>query len=243
MVLEVKDDKIPFYKQYVSVAIIIICCIVMALQYLDYFYGTGTMLIGLAFRPDTLLTGDPFSILTLFTSMFMHGDIVHLIMNMWFFYVVADNCEKALGHLGFLLTYLASGLFATFFHTMTSVVAGMALFQAGLYSEYPILQIPSIGASGAIFGIIAVYGIVFPNIKLAILANPLSGSSNVSRTIKASTFVVLYVIAEISYGIYGIINPLNAGSTAHFAHVGGFIIGAIVAYTYVWRKETKSKKK
>lgn len=243
MVLEVKDDKIPFYKQYVSVIIIVICCIVMALQYLDGYFGTGTMLIGLAFRPDTLLKGEPISILTLFTSMFMHGDIVHLIMNLWFFYVVADNCEKALGHLGFLLTYLASGLFATFLHTMTSVVAGMVLFQAGAYSLYPILEIPSLGASGAIFGMIGVYGILFPKTKLAILANPLSGSSKVSKTINAQTFIVLYVIAEISYGIYGIINPLNAGSTAHFAHVGGFIIGAMVAYIYVWRKESKSKKK
>ena len=90
---------------------------------------------------------------------------------------------------------------------------------------------------------IGVYGILFPKTKLAILANPLSGSSSVSKTINAQTFIILYVIAEISYGIYGIINPLNAGSTAHFAHVGGFIIGAIVAYIYVWRKETKSKKK
>ena len=243
MVLEVKDDKIPFYKQYVSVAIIIICCIVMALQYLDLFYGSGTMLISYAFRPDTLLKGDPISFLTLFTSMFMHGDIVHLIMNMWFFYVVADNCEKALGHLGFLLTYLASGLFATFLHTITSVVAGMVLYNSGAYAMYPILEIPSLGASGAIFGIIGVYGILFPETKLAVLANPLSGSSKVSKTINAQLFIVTYVIAEISYGIYAIIDPLSGGSTAHFAHVGGFIIGAIVAYVYVWRKEIKAKKK
>ncbi|MFX1276249.1 MAG: rhomboid family intramembrane serine protease [Promethearchaeota archaeon] len=246
MVYEVKDDQIPFYKQYVSLAIIAICCIVMALQYLDYFFWTGTMLINFAFVPSTLIRGEPISILTMFTSMFMHGDIVHLIMNMWFFYVVADNCEKALGHIGFLLTYLASGLFATFLHTITSIIAGMVIFNAGgsaLYNALPILDIPTLGASGAIFGIIGVYGIVFPKTKLAVLASPLTGSSKVSKTIDASVFVILYIIAEISYGIYGILAPFGAGNTAHFAHVGGFIIGAVVAYIYVWRKETKGKKK
>jgi len=177
----------------------------------------------------------------MFTSMFLHGDIVHLIMNMWFFYVVADNCEKALGHVGFLLTYIASGLFATFLHLISSIVAAMVLNGMGLYNTYKILEISCLGASGAIFGMIGVYGTLFPKTKLAILGNPLSGSSAVSKTIDASKFIALYIIAEITYGIYSIINPLGGDSTAHFAHIGGFIIGIVVAYIYVWRKETKEK--
>ena len=176
MVLEVKDDKIPFYKQYVSMAIIAICCLVMGLQYLDF---GGDMLINFAFRPDELIQGNPWAILTMFTSMFMHGDIVHLIMNMWFFYVVADNCEKALGHVGFLLTYIASGLFATFLHLISSIVAAMVLNGMGLYNTYRILEISCLGASGAIFGMIGVYGTLFPKTRLAILGNPLSGSTAV----------------------------------------------------------------
>lgn len=236
MAYEVKDDRIPFYKQYVSMVIIAICIVVIILQYLDGFFGTGTMLMEYAFVPSEFLRGE--KLWTVITSMFMHGDIVHIIMNMWFFYVVADNCEKKFGHLLFLIVYLASGLFATFLHAITTVIAGM--FSPALGSL--LLDIPSLGASGAIFGIIAAYGILFPDTKLALLANPLGGTGAVSRTVKASYFVAIYLITEVTYGIYGILNPLGAGSTAHWAHVGGALIGAIVAFIYKAYDENKKKK-
>lgn len=226
MVYEVKNDNIPMYRQYMSMLIIASCVIVMILQFLS-----PDMLIDFAFVPEQFFKGDPWAYLTMFTSMFLHGDLVHLIMNMWFFYVVADNCEKELGHVGFLLTYIASGLFASFLHAMTSIIASFA------YPE--ILSIPCLGSSGAIFGMIGVYGILFPKIQLALLSSPLTGSASVSKRIKASQFVALYLIAEVSYGIYALINPLGGGQTAHFAHVGGFVVGAIVAFIYKAYKDTK----
>ncbi|MFX1239184.1 MAG: rhomboid family intramembrane serine protease [Promethearchaeota archaeon] len=226
MVYEVKNDNIPMYKQYMSMLIIAACVIVMILQFLS-----PDMLINFAFVPEQFFRGEPWGFITMFTSMFLHGDLVHLIMNMWFFYVVADNCEKALGHIGFLLTYIGSGLFASFLHAMTSIIASFA---------FPdILSIPCLGASGAIFGMIGVYSILFPKTQLALLSSPLTGSVTVSRRIKASQFIALYLIAEVSYGIYSLIDPLGAGQTAHFAHVGGFVVGAIVAFIYKAYKEIK----
>ena len=239
MAYEVKDDRIPFYKQYVSIIIIAICIIVMILQYLDGFYGTGTMLIEFAFVPRDFIEGK--NLWTVFTSMFMHGDVVHIIMNMWFFYVVTDNCEKKFGHLLFLLTYLASGLFATFLHAITTILAGM--FAPTPEIAIMLLEIPSLGASGAIFGIIMAYGILFPETKLALLANPLGGTGKVSKTVKASYFVAIYMITEITYGIYAIMDPLGGGNTAHWAHVGGALIGAIVAFVYKAYEENKKKRK
>ena len=232
MAYEVKDDRIPFTRQYVSMIIIGICIVVMILQYLDY----PNMLIQYAFVPSEFLRGE--KLWTIFTSMFMHGDIIHIFMNMWFFYVVADNCEKKFGHILFLITYLASGVFATFLHAITTVIAGMLSPALGTL----LLDIPSLGASGAIFGIIAAYGILFPNTQLALLANPLGGTGTASRTVKASYFVVIYLISEITYGIIGILNPLGAGNTAHWAHVGGALIGAIVAFIYKAYDENKRKK-
>ncbi len=236
MAYEVKDDRIPFISQYVSVVIVIICAIVMALQYLDGFFGTGTMLIEFAFVPSEFLQGQ--KLWTIFTSMFMHGDIVHLIMNLWFFYVVADNCEKEFGHVLFLIIYFLSGIFATFLHAITTVLAGM--FVPALGSM--LLDIPCLGASGAIFGVIAAYGILFPSTKLALLANPLGGTGQVSKTVKASYFVAIYLVTEVTYGIYAILNPLGGGSTAHWAHVGGALVGAIAAFMYKAYDESKKKK-
>ena len=133
---------------------------------------------------------------------------------------------------------MVSGLFATFLHAITTVIASVLSPALGSL----LLDIPSLGASGAIFGIIAAYGILFPDTKLALLANPLGGTGTVSKTVKASYFVAIYFITEVTYGIYAIIDPIGLGSsTAHWAHVGGALIGAIVAFIYTAHEENKKK--
>ena len=97
--------------------------------------------------------------------------------------------------------------------------------------------IPSLGASGAIFGLMAVYAILYPENKF----NILSGSN--MRKVGAGVFIITYFIAELTYAIYSITDPLSLGQTAHFAHVGGFIGGAIIASIYKGVKGTSYKKK
>lgn len=172
---------------------------------------TGNMLIdGFAFTPAEFFAGKEWW--TLFTSMFMHANPVHIIMNMWFFYIVADNCEKALGHSWFLITYLVAGVVGTLLHGASSLI--VPLFY----------NIPTLGASGAIYGLIAVYAILFPNIRLQVV------TSKVPYRINARSFGLVYFVTEVIYGIISL--TAIADGTAHFAHLGGFIAGAAFALIF-----------
>ena len=98
MVIESESDKIPFFKQHASVIILAANIIVFIWQ---LSAPAGNMHIEFAFVPAEFFAGQ--NLWTLLTSMFMHGDIVHIIMNMWFFIVVTDNCEHAMGHIYYLI--------------------------------------------------------------------------------------------------------------------------------------------
>ncbi|MBN1213818.1 MAG: rhomboid family intramembrane serine protease, partial [Candidatus Lokiarchaeota archaeon] len=214
MVYEIENDKIPFYKEYIALVILVINIIVFIIQLTD---PTGNMYIyEAAFVPKEFFEGK--KILTIISSMFMHGDIVHILMNMWFFYVIADNCENFLGHFWFLTIYLLSGIAGSVLHALAS------LYIPVLY------DIPSLGASGAVYGLIAVYGILFPKIKLKLIM------SRVPQIIQAYHLMILYFITELTYALI----TFGTTGTAHFAHIGGFITGAIFA---VIIRITKKKKK
>jgi membrane associated rhomboid family serine protease len=201
MVYELEDDKVPFFSQFISVAIILINIIVFIIQLFD---PTGYMLIyDAAFIPSEFFAGK--KTWTIFTSMWMHADFYHIFMNMFFFYVVSDNCEKAMGHIYFLISYLISGLVGSFLHAFIALVTGLA-------------DIPSLGASGAVMGVVAIYGILFPRNRLRFYF---------VGTVSARTFIFIMFITEL---IYGIISLFYFTGTAHFAHIGGFIMGVIFAY-------------
>jgi len=127
-------------------------------------------------------------------------------MNMFFFYVVADNCEKAMGHIYFLISYLISGLVGSLLHGVIALAIGWG-------------DIPSLGASGAVMGVVAIYGILFPRNRLRYFY--------IRGTVSARTFIIITFITEL---IYGLISLFYITGTAHFAHVGGFIMGVIFAY-------------
>lgn len=206
MVVEIESDKIPFRKQYVSITIILINVIVFIIQLFD---PTGYMFVyEAAFIPGDFFSGQ--KLWTIFTAMFMHGDIIHIFMNMWFFYVVADNTEAYMGHLLFLITFIISGIAATLLHTSFTIFIPDQM------------NIPTLGASGAIFGVIAVYGILFPNNRLALFI------SYVPVNMRAKFFIIIYLVIQLIYGFL----LWGASSTAYFAHVGGFIAGAIIALLF-----------
>lgn len=225
MVFEAEPDKIPFFKQYFSVIILVANILFFVWQLMD---PAGQMHIEYAFVPNEFFAGE--KSYTLLTSMFMHGDFLHIIMNMWFFLVITDNCEHAMGHWLYLITYFASGLFATFLHALTSVIIPI---------WGPILgAIPSLGASGAIFGLMGVYLILYPKNKFYLPST--TGMS--MRKVNAGYFIIAYFISELTYAVYSFSNPFGS-STAHFAHVGGFIAGAIIAGIFKAVKGTSYQKK
>lgn len=222
MVYEAESDKIPFFKQYFSVIILAANIVVFIWQLLD---PNGQMHIEFAFVPADFFAG--INWWTLFTSMFMHGDYVHIIMNMWFFIIITDNCEHAMGHVLYLVTYFVSGICGSLLHGVTSLI-------------WPFMAvIPSLGASGAIFGLMGVYLILYPGNKFYLP----SATGMSMRKVSAGYFILTYFIAELSYAIYSLADPFGVGSTAHFAHVGGFVAGAIIAGVFKGIKGTSYKKK
>ena len=226
MVLEAESDKIPFFKQYFSVFILAANVIVFIWQLLD---PTGQMHIEFAFVPSEFFAGQ--NLVNLLTSMFMHGDIVHIIMNMWFFIIITDNCEHAMGHVYYLITYLVAGFCGSLLHALSTIIIPV---------WGPILStIPSLGASGAIFGLMGVYLILYPKNKFYLP----SATGTSMRKVSAGYFIITYFIAELTYAIVSLSNPFGMGQTAHFAHVGGFIAGAIIAGIFKGVKGESYKKK
>ena len=147
-----------------------------------------------------------FNPLTIFTSMFMHGGFAHVIGNMWFLYIFGDNVESILGHIKFFMFYLACGI-------------GAALAQ---FFIEPTSQVPMIGASGAVAGVLGAYMIRFPKARVHVLTVII---------IFITTFVVpaqivlgLWFLMQLSGGL-GSLGVDTTGGVAWFAHIGGFIIG------------------
>ena len=147
-----------------------------------------------------------FSLLSMFTAMFMHGGFMHLAGNMLFLWIYGDNVEHRLGHLNYLISYLAAGLAATLF---------FALFVPGS-------QIPMLGASGAISGVLGFYFIWFPRnrIKVFVFLFPL-----IMTTLLIPSRIVLGIYLVIDNILPFLTLPMEGSGVAYGAHIGGFLAG------------------
>jgi membrane associated rhomboid family serine protease len=140
--------------------------------------------------------------LTLLTYMFFHGDILHLAGNMLFLWVFGDNVEDAMGHLKFLLFYLACGVFGGLVHAWID----------------PTSEIPLIGASGAVAGVIAAYLVLHPRVRVWVLA-----LKAIPLRISAAFALGLWILMQIVMVLVPQVGPV-----AWWAHIGGLIAGAVL---------------
>lgn len=149
--------------------------------------------------------------ITLLTSMFMHGGIAHLFGNMLFLWIFGDNIEDELGHGRYLGFYLACGIVASLAHVFTTVVMN------GLNSEQ--MLIPSLGASGAISGVLGGYLLLHPHRRVRVLM------INMLTEVPASVAIGMWFVFQIisSLGVFG--GGSELGGVAYAAHIGGFIAG------------------
>ena len=154
----------------------------------------------------------PAVVMPFFTSMFLHGGWLHLIGNMWYLWIFGDNVEDRLGHITFLIFYLLSGLGAGIVHTVLN----------------PETVIPSVGASGAIAGVLGGYLISFPFAKVLTLV-PIFMFLQVVE-IPALIVLGLWFVMQFFYGTASltVTSATNAGGVAWWAHVGGFVIGMLL---------------
>jgi membrane associated rhomboid family serine protease len=166
-----------------------------------------------AFIPAEFSLFNPLTYFYVFTSIFLHGSLFHILSNMWFLHIFGDNVEDRFGHIRYLLFYLAAGIFATL----------------GQYLIDPSSQIPMIGASGAVSGAAGAYFVLFRNSKVRTLV-PFFGF--ISLIDLSAGFVLGYwFITQVFSGL-GAMSSLQEGGVAWFAHIGGFIFGYIVARSY-----------
>lgn len=146
----------------------------------------------------------------LLTSQFLHGSWVHLLGNMWILFLFGDNVEDYIGHIPYILFYLVGGVFASLAHY---------LFNASS-------QIPAIGASGAVAAVMGAYFILFPRARVIMLL-PLFWIPFFFR-IPAVLFIGFWVLNQFLLGINDLLGPAQQGGVAWWAHIGGFVFGALI---------------
>ena len=157
--------------------------------------------------PTQVMGGN--NLASLVTSMFLHADLIHLGLNMLFLLLSGDAVERELGNLKFLGLYLACGIIAGLFHAYLNSSS----------------SIPTIGASGAIFGILAAFAILFPFRWVFKLFG------FIPLPLPVIVFVFITILTETAYVSSGIIE-----NVAHTAHVGGFLAGFFLTLTLIQKK-------
>jgi len=160
---------------------------------------------------------------TFFTSMFLHGDLLHLGGNMLFLYIFGDNVEDTFGHARFLLFYLLAGIVASVAHIMAGLYSVEVLQSAPPW----VLNVPTIGASGAIAGVLGAYVVLYP--KARVLTLVFLGWIWIAP-IPAVFFLGFWFVYQLLYGILAIELPLEV---AYWAHIGGFAAGLF--FGAIWR--------
>jgi membrane associated rhomboid family serine protease len=178
--------------------------------------------------------GPPIIWLTLFTSMFLHGGLMHLLGNMLYLWIFGNNIEDILGPVKFLLFYLGCGLVASAAHILSA----------------PNSAIPTVGASGAVAGILGAYLIAYPNARVVCLL--FLGFFIRLITVPAKIVLVFWFVIQAFQGVASLGIGLTGG-VAWFAHIGGFVAGLVaikliagdqlrmLKAARVWREDFRSR--
>jgi membrane associated rhomboid family serine protease len=213
--IPLRDDNslksIPF--QYVTVGLIAVNILVFILEVSGLSHAAVAsfavtpreLLGGTALLAPSSFSEDGYAIgeeATLLTYMFFHADVFHLVGHMLVLWVFGDNGEDAMGHLRFLVFYLACGVFAALFHSWM----------------LPDSDLPLIGASGAVAGVIAAYLMLHPRVRVWVLAFKVI-PLRITAALALGVWIALQVV---------MIAMPDMGPVAWWAHIGGLIAGAVL---------------
>ena len=218
--IPLKDDNPTSTKPIITYFIIGLCILIFLIQFSSETYRTGQLFYTYGLIPSVLMGHDPLpldlyaipSMMTIFTSMFMHGGFMHLAGNMLYMWIFADNIEDNLGPSRFIIFYLLSGIGAA----MTQVLVDTHS------------QVPMIGASGAIGGVLGAYLINHPNAKVLVLI-PFGFFSQLLKIRAIYVLGFWFILQFISSG----------GGIAYAAHIGGFVSGIILILFFNKKKINK----
>ena len=166
--------------------------------------------------PSAIVSGK--GVLSLLSSMFLHKGLLHLVGNMLFLWVFADNVEEAFGHVRFLAFYLVFGFSASFLHILTNMHS----------------NIPAIGASGAVAGVMGAYFALYPHAKIKTLV--------INQVIDVPAYLYLggWIVMQVLSGMVLYSQKVHS-SVGFFAHIGGFASGLILAGFFKRNREKKEQ--
>jgi len=160
--------------------------------------------------------------LPILVSMFLHGGWVHIIGNMWFLWIFGDNVEDRMGHLRYLIFYLLSGIGAALLHIYLN----------------PTSTVPTIGASGAISGVMGAYFLLFPHARIITLI-PIFFFIDIIE-LPAILFIGYWIALQFFGGAIALSAAHQAGGVAWWAHVGGFFTGMVLLPFFKQRKSKRA---
>jgi membrane associated rhomboid family serine protease len=160
----------------------------------------------------------PFTVyFTLITSMFMHGGLAHIAGNMLFLWIFGDNVEDRMGHLRYLVFYLVCGVLASLSHVYATLA---------LSTDPSSMLIPSLGASGAISGVLAGYLVMFPTRRVTVLL------FRFFTDVPAYVAIGLWFVFQLISGLGLLGGDSQTGGVAYAAHIGGFIAGLVLVKVF-----------
>jgi len=192
------------YVTYVLIAINVLVFL-LELQNGDEFINQW------AFVPHRFAEDPAGQLPTVFSAMFMHGSWLHLGGNMLYLWIFGDNVEDSFGHLKYLLFYLLAGIAATF----------------AQFAALPASNVPNVGASGAIAGVLGAYILMFPNARINVL---------LGRQIVAMPAIIVlgfWIVLQLVSGVGSIATTsADVGGVAYMAHLGGFAAGFLMAFLF-----------
>jgi membrane associated rhomboid family serine protease len=173
------------------------------------------------FTGQCAAVGPPATVVTAFTSMFMHGSLLHLGGNMLFLWIFGNNVEDSMGPVRFIVFYLLAGLAAN---------AGQILVNTSS-------EIPSLGASGAVAGVLGGYLLLFPGARVVTLIFIIFFVTILE--LPAILFLGFWILQQAVLAYFDLLQPAEGGGVAYFAHIGGFVCGLLLIRAFASEKRRK----
>ena len=217
--IPLRDDNPTSIPPVVTVAVIVLCSAVFLWQQAlspgsgeraVYAYGAiPAVIFGKEHLPAGIAAVPPW--LTILTSMFLHGGWLHIIGNMLYLWIFGNNIEDAMGHARFVVFYLLCGTVAALTQSLMAVDS----------------EVPMIGASGAIAGVLGGYLVLYPHARVLVLV-PLGFFTQLVRLPALWVLGFWFVLQFIQGGLA----PKDAGGVAYWAHIGGFAAGAVLIFLF-----------
>ena len=202
--IPLRDTERSFSKPYVVMAIIAVNVLIFLYELMLQPGALDRFIFTWAIVPDRL------ALHTLFTSMFLHGGWLHILGNMWFLWIFGDNVEDILGHKSFLGFYLACGVIAAVVHLLMNIGS----------------PVPTLGASGAIAGVMGAYMATFPHRRILTLLPIIIFFTTIE--IPAPFLLAYWLLLQVVSGTFSVGQSAMSGGTAWFAHIGGFAAGYLL---------------